>query len=128
MSVSEEILESLKRHVRDELYRVHVGGHEDGCPRCTVVDSTWQGCSVIDEYMVERVINTCAVGVRAMEAAANAAERVNLGVLSASPDVVYLNGVGVDGAACACLTTAPTYPVYRNYRHLPGCRFYFTGS
>jgi hypothetical protein len=62
-----EAYEALKRHVRDELYRVHVGGHGDGCPQCVAVDSTWQGCPVIDEFMVERVINLCNVGLQAMD-------------------------------------------------------------
>ena len=69
MSDTKEIYETLKSHVRDELYRVHVGGHGDGCPKCVVVDSMWQGCPVIDEYMVERVINTCYPGFLALQAA-----------------------------------------------------------
>jgi hypothetical protein len=67
---TEEIYEQLKRHVRDELYRVHVGGHGDGCPQCTRLDSTWTGCPVIDEFMVERVINVCNVGLQAIALAA----------------------------------------------------------
>jgi len=91
-TTAEEILESLKRQIRDELYRVHVGGHGDGCPQCVREDggATWGGCPIIDEYMVERVINTCAVGIRAMEAVANASERINLGIPDAPNTTIYL--------------------------------------
>jgi hypothetical protein len=67
-----EIYEQLKRNVRNELYRVHVEGHGDGCPKCIRLDggATWGGCPVIDEYMVERVINVCNVGLQAMPRAA----------------------------------------------------------
>lgn len=77
MSAAKNIFEELKRQVRDDLFRVH-----EVCPRCVVNagDSTRTGCPVVDEYMVERIINTCAVGVRAMESAANASERINMGL------------------------------------------------
>ena len=60
-----EIYEKLKANVREELFRVH-----EICPRCELEDgsSKPKACPVVDEFMVERVINVCAVGVRAMEA------------------------------------------------------------
>ena len=67
---AQEIYETLKRHVRDELYRVHTGGHGDGCPQCIREGATWKGCPVIDEYMVERIINVCNSGIQGMTIAA----------------------------------------------------------
>lgn len=87
MSQAKEIFESLKRQVRDDLFRVHAI-----CPRCDLEDggAVRAGCPVVDEYMVERVINTCAVGIRAMEAAADASERINLGIPNVPQTTIFL--------------------------------------
>jgi hypothetical protein len=41
------------------------------------------------------------------------------------PTYTVVNGSDVRTVdLCPCVTAAPTYPVYRDNPHLPGCRFY----
>lgn len=88
---SAEIHETLRRQVRDELYRVHVGGHGDGCPQCIRIEggSVWDGCPVIDEYMIDRVISTVSAGLQGMAIAVQR-EQTNQPATSITSTVVVV--------------------------------------
>lgn len=68
-----EMYEQLKRQMRDELFRVHVGEGE-GCPKCTREGATWTGCPVVDDA-VEPVIEICRAGLLGMELSAEREQR-----------------------------------------------------